>query len=129
MQYVPPSALMPESEARRIAAILQEADPEWLYKPARIDCSNWAVAGREGGEFVGYWTQPKGGNMGATKYILDHPRTVSVGFQTMQQAADYLFSFRHSPDFGSYMLRDTESGLRYVARNSQHLNAVELVQV
>lgn len=54
---------------------------------------------------------PNGRRRDAKRFSLHHPNTVTVNFDTVQAAADYLWNFRKLPDFALYFLRDNKLGL------------------
>lgn len=67
--------------------------------------------------------------MQTNRYRISNPNTATVNVATAQRAADYLFSFRNSPDFDQYRVLDIESGKIYKAQNSDSFNAIELFEV
>lgn len=61
------------------------------------------------------------------RYTLTHPKTVSVNFDTLQSATDFLFNFRNSPDFEAYTLMDNLKNIEHKYKNCDTLNAIESI--
>lgn len=67
--------------------------------------------------------------MTANRYAIEHPHTATVTLADLQRVADYLFSFRNSPDFYRYIVRDRLEGHIYSVNAGETISSVELVHV
>jgi hypothetical protein len=60
------------------------------------------------------------------RYAIEHPRTATITVADIQRAADYLFSFRNSPDFEIYVVRDLRDGHVYSVKAGETCCGIEM---